>query len=414
MIEKRILIVEDEPISAKLMHDLLVKNGFIITSAPNGKEALTLFNENPYPVVITDIDMPVMNGKELISHLKKGPGDPMILVETVNDETSDIIEIMKYGVYDYMIKPIVFDDLLLKVRRAFEVAELKRAKAIAEKEKIIRLKSQLAVLTPKTEGGVPEPENREQSLTYRLHTIFNQGAGFGTLISAIEFFMSFARKEGDNYIIQSDFVNMVNVNLEIAKKGLMIIKEIDYINSSSINFEKISFNDFISIVTEQIKSADKAATIKNQKINTNILYNFESDKSIRLNKSYFTNAFLEILINACKFSPDNVNIIVNLDIDKDVIIISTINKPLPDQDERIGIPMEYENIIFEPFFRLSKLVWDQYESIDYGLGLTLVDCIIRKHNGSVSLSNIELPVSTSQPPEVFVSATISLPISDSE
>jgi K+-sensing histidine kinase KdpD len=50
--------------------------------------------------------------------------------------------------------------------------------------------------------------------------------------------------------------------------------------------------------------------------------------------------------------------------------------------------MEYENIIFEPFFRKVKYVHEKYKTLDYGLGLTLVDRIIRKHNGKVIMYNI--------------------------
>ncbi len=53
-----------------------------------------------------------------------------------------------------------------------------------------------------------------------------------------------------------------------------------------------------------------------------------------------------------------------------------------------GIPFEYENLVFEPFFRLSEFTLEQFNTLDYGLGLTIVEKIIMKLGGKISVSNI--------------------------
>jgi signal transduction histidine kinase len=75
-----------------------------------------------------------------------------------------------------------------------------------------------------------------------------------------------------------------------------------------------------------------------------------------------------------------------------------------------GIPQEYENIIFEPFFRMVNNVYEKYDTIDYGLGLTIVEKIIRKHNGEVSVTNVKDNSDFSRDPVTKVSFTIKIPL----
>jgi CheY-like chemotaxis protein len=70
MIDKRILLVEDEYLTRNLIKEKLLANKFNVIDHQDGKAALEAYRANPFPVVITDIDMPVMDGNELIAQLK--------------------------------------------------------------------------------------------------------------------------------------------------------------------------------------------------------------------------------------------------------------------------------------------------------------------------------------------------------
>lgn len=92
--------------------------------------------------------------------------------------------------------------------------------------------------------------------------------------------------------------------------------------------------------------------------------------------------------------------------------ISFLNKPLPNEDGVLGIPMEYEYIIFEPFFRLTKTVSDGYDTLDFGLGLTIVEKIILRHQGKVRIGNIQDYTDISKGPAVKVNCVITIPLSE--
>jgi two-component system response regulator AtoC len=100
----RILYAEDDPATARLMEKRLKKHGYEIDIAPNGEEALTMWNRGSYDLLMVDHDMPVKTGAEVIQALSsKGPLPPIIMVTGMGNE--DIaVEAMKLGISDYVVK----------------------------------------------------------------------------------------------------------------------------------------------------------------------------------------------------------------------------------------------------------------------------------------------------------------------
>ena len=95
----------------------------------------------------------------------------------------------------------------------------------------------------------------------------------------------------------------------------------------------------------------------------------------------------EIVFNAFKFSKENTKIYIIMEVKSKSILISILNTP--DIIGGVyGILPEYSNIIFEPFFRISKLVFESFPTLDFGLGLTMVDKIFRKQNGKIRVNNL--------------------------
>ena len=139
----KILIAEDSGVLRKLLTDLLEEAGYTVHAVENGKLALEKLSSELFQVIITDIEMPVMDGSELIDNINAMEEQPVIIVLTSHDESDMIVDIMKKGVFDYLIKPVKKRDLLLRIKNAFKISELNRLKKISEKEKLIRLENQL-------------------------------------------------------------------------------------------------------------------------------------------------------------------------------------------------------------------------------------------------------------------------------
>ena len=113
-----ILIVEDNPITAKMLKHNMQKHGHQTLIASTGKEALEFLNTSPeVQLVITDIIMPQMNGLELLGELNAKPEwktIPVIICTSVKDEET-VRKTAELGCTDYLTKPINLDALLAKV-----------------------------------------------------------------------------------------------------------------------------------------------------------------------------------------------------------------------------------------------------------------------------------------------------------
>ena len=118
----------------------------------------------------------------------------------------------------------------------------------------------------------------------------------------------------------------------------------------------------------------------------------------------------EALINAMKFSRQRTFITVFVSVAGRHVTLSIINDPEKGEEGIMGIPTEYEKVVFEPFFRLSKLVFERFHTLDFGLGLTLIEKIIGKHGGEVTIRNIVDHSDLKREAQVRVNLTINLPL----
>ena len=118
-----ILIVEDSLVEAELLRRILVNAGYRVTLAKNGKEGLQALGEHPCALVISDIQMPLMDGYELcreIKHDEKLWNIPVILVSALS-EAEDIINALNVGADSYLTKPCVEANLLARIHSLLNI-----------------------------------------------------------------------------------------------------------------------------------------------------------------------------------------------------------------------------------------------------------------------------------------------------
>ena len=221
-----------------------------------------------------------------------------------------------------------------------------------------------------------------------LLTSFNQGSGFGGLVTLVGIMKSTAVKDGDYYKIKDELFEMIMGNVTSAEKALQTFGDMTKIVSGLHEPEKISLADLYDKMVIKIKELDNLVSIRKHHLMLSDKQNFFKDRYIEINTEYFLKAFEEVVINALKFSPAGSNIMVMFLKQDDTCSISVINDIIVNEKGHKGIPMGYENLVFEPFYRLTKTVNDDYKTLDYGLGLSLVEKIVTKYGGTVSIGNI--------------------------
>ncbi len=116
-----ILIVEDDEVTLYMLEFLLQREGYTVTKANDGKEALKLIeNSKPFDIVLLDIMIPYINGFELVSHIRSQPSwekTPVLMLSGKSQE-KDIIKALDSGATDYIVKPFQPGEVLARIRKA--------------------------------------------------------------------------------------------------------------------------------------------------------------------------------------------------------------------------------------------------------------------------------------------------------
>ena len=121
-----ILVVDAEPSMRTTLSILLKREGYQVSLAESGAEALPLLAPGEYDMILTDLKMEGMDGIELLRHIKAVDPQAEVLIFTAYGTIASAVEAMKLGAYDYIGKPFDEEELLLKVARALERKALVR------------------------------------------------------------------------------------------------------------------------------------------------------------------------------------------------------------------------------------------------------------------------------------------------
>ncbi|MBO6119832.1 MAG: response regulator transcription factor [Lachnospiraceae bacterium] len=113
--KKNILVVDDEKEIAELIEIHLMSQDYNVTKAKNGVEALKLLNENHFDLVLLDVMMPKMDGKETLKKIREKSNVPVIMV-TAKTSEKDKVEGLTLGADDYVTKPIKPLELIARVK----------------------------------------------------------------------------------------------------------------------------------------------------------------------------------------------------------------------------------------------------------------------------------------------------------
>ncbi len=119
-----VLIVDDDEIVRNLLVNILKEVGYNTSDTADPEEALEIFQNNPFHLVITDIMMPKMDGLTLLKKLHlHNPDVPVILI-TAYPDINKTIDALRYGAHDFIIKPFKVEQVLHSVKKALNYYEL--------------------------------------------------------------------------------------------------------------------------------------------------------------------------------------------------------------------------------------------------------------------------------------------------
>jgi CheY-like chemotaxis protein len=408
----RILLAEDDANSGKLMTEFLQMKGFRVDWCQDGEAALQKYKRDTYFVVITDVEMPKMTGRELVKQIRDISPDQLIIVQTVHNEPEEIIGLMQSGAHDYLIKPIQLTNLLTQIQKTKEFYELKRYQTSLEKEKTIRLEEQLNWFK-----WVEEKKNKvgnsdgKENFFYNMRTSLTQGAGFGQLVTLVEKLVKSAVLEDGRYIVKPGIMDLIKENLNYSWKAIESFIEIDKLTSDPIPMEVLSLKDLHLLLLDLQAEMQEMIKRRAHTLNLSKIKSHYDSIYFDGNSDYLKKCFRELILNALKFSPPDSQIAILINTESDTFSVSILNPAITVRGNVVGIPLDYETIIFEPFYRIDHSLNSEYLTNELGLGLSFVRNVVKQHQGKIQLHNtLDHAFTSSDQPVTVVHTNVVLPV----
>jgi len=117
------LVIDDDKVSLDLLTFQLKSEGFEVKAAKTGTEGLRFAKENEFDIILTDLNLPDINGIEMVRRSKEISPATEIIVVTGYDSAEKAIEATRVGAFDYVVKPVDFEKLFVGIKNAVELKQ---------------------------------------------------------------------------------------------------------------------------------------------------------------------------------------------------------------------------------------------------------------------------------------------------
>ncbi|TGM95201.1 response regulator [Leptospira dzoumogneensis] len=383
----KILILEDSPEIATVYDNFCRKMNWDFDIASNGKEGMKkiLSASKPYALYIVDLVMPELDGPSFIRELKKKDPNAIIVVQSSLYEPDKIIEVMKLGVFDYLVKPVTREAFDRTVTLAFQYNNLREFQAGAEKSNRDVLKEQLDWLTYKESIRKSDETSLSLSTIKSLNTSFSQGSGIGSILSLLDLLKMGHQTTENGALVNNEILNLLYASQDVLRKQLGSLSTILALAGEQAKMETISIGDLVNTLTKRSEAFVPFLDKKDLKIRFS---SCKSKGSLKAQLDWVGIVFDELILNAMKYSKKSTFIDVYFGkIDGYFCIaiknVVTSAQNLVDEENK-------EVLVTRPFFRLLPPVeeFSELERFGMGLGLTAVDMIVNKHRGIFNIHNV--------------------------
>ncbi len=368
----KILYVEDDEMvrfSTKEILEVFFQTG--VDVAVNGEDGLkkyeTFYQQTAlyYDIVITDINMPKMNGIEMIKAILKLNELQDIIVISAHNDASYLLELINIGISNFLLKPIKIDIFKHILTRTMQ--KVQNEKTIKKfNNDIQKMNIDLQQAKLEAEAASNSKSKFLANMSHEIRTPLNAITGFISILNDIEDdpkkleYLKIIRNSSDSLL------EIINDILDISK-----------IESGKLDINPINFNPYDDLISVaelfQAKAAEKGVVLKI--IYNNNMPNFLFSDSLRI-KQILSN----LLSNAIKFTPEGLNV-------KCIVWYAKGKLNIKVKDYGIGIPHDKQESIFHSFTQAQNSTEREYGGT--GLGLTISAKLTEMLNGTLVLKSQE-------------------------
>ncbi len=360
-----ILVIEDEDQVRQSYEDMFAFFGYEVESVPNGREGMSRITKKDYDIVVTDLNMPEMNGIEVLKYIKKKKPYIEVIVITGYATLENAIEAMKVGAYDYFAKPIDIEHVRIVLSKCVQQIQSRK-----ENEELRSLTQRLKELN----------ELKDKFITITNHELRTPVTVLKGYIELIDYFLEDNRNENINEAIE--IVTETMRELVGIVEQMHDISSFDYGKKHMVTVD-VEIEKILELIYKEMKVLFKKRKIKfDLNLDRSGLVVSGDDKQLK-------RSLRELLQNALKFTPEGGHVELEYSINKK-------NKKLyiKIKDNGIGIPGNKIDLIFEPFYEVQNVINHMTSKTEFmgggiGLGLTLAKEVFESHEGELLLESEE-------------------------
>ena len=348
----KILIVDDMVSIRSVLKEILSPLGAKIYEAENGQDAIEKVIKTKFDVVLMDIEMPIINGLDVLKQLRQVHGFrhlPIIMMTGLTDE-SLISKAFENGAYDYVRKPINASEVLARIRSVLERQRVDKEMFLAKKQ---------------AEHSNLAKSEFVSHMAHELKTPLNAINGFAELLKSSEPITE-EQKEYILYIIQAaqHQQKLIDESLDLAKIEAGIV---------DVSIESLPLADVI-------KDSFTITTPLAEQFNVNLIRpkRSEAEINIEADKKRLTQVLLNLISNAIKYNEEggDVNLIIRR-LPGNRIRIGVV-------DTGIGISEQKMPHIFESFNRIGA---EDSDIEGTGIGLSITKKMIELMGGTLDIES---------------------------
>lgn len=377
--KSNILIIEDSNIIRAQEAEVLRQRNYNIFESETGKDGIKIFEKENIDLVILDLELNDMNGLKILEQIKKkNPNVPVLMVSGTGNATS-ISKSLKNGASDFMRKPIIFEEFLLKTDMLIDY--FRKSKELEDYKN--NLEKKISEAIKETEDLNKELQLQKKDLIQANEAkdafLANVSHELKTPLNSINLISAVMKKNSDNNLNKKqiknlEIINSCGQNLQYLINDILDISKLDAGEVVLINetFDlKNSLDNLYEIILPQAE-------------NNNINFEYEFDenrKYIYSDENRIMQIIKNFLSNSIKFTK-NGNILLKMEDNEDFVEISV-------KDNGIGIEEKKIKDIFDRFKQIDASINRKYGGT--GLGLSISYALSKLLEGKITVeSEIDL------------------------
>jgi|Deesub1362B_J571_1020462.scaffolds.fasta_scaffold04551_2 signal transduction histidine kinase len=355
----RILVVDDAKVVLNFYQKGLSRIGYEVDVADSAIKALDMIEKKDYDIVITDINMELMDGIELLEAIKRDYPHIEVIMMTGYATVENAIRSLKKGAYDFLMKPVKLE----QVRQVVKHCEEK-----------IRISQEIQQLRKINERLREVQEMKNRFIAITSHEL-------RTPVTHIKSYLDFLRDPAFSEEEKKEFLDIIQKSVDDLERIVLQMFEVSRIegNELPLNKEKTQIVNIVRDCLQQMK-------IELRERDLEIIHKEEEDlPEVPVDPFRIKEVIMEILNNAIRFTPDGGKITISYDHNSKYLSILI-------QDTGVGIPEDKLGRIFEKFYEVQDSSYHTSSRIQFmggstGIGLPLAKGLVEAHGGRLKIES---------------------------